>query len=270
MSYETVTFEVKDGIATMTLNRPKQLNCFNQTMFKEWSEVIGSCAYDDDIRVLVITGNGRAFSSGVDLTVLGSDKFDPAQFRFYYRQNHLGFDNLEALEKPVIAAINGLCYGGGVELALSCDILFAADDAKFCLIENHIGCIPASGACNRMIHYVGLAKTKEMVISGRADRRAGGAAHRPCQSRRAGKGSAEGSLCLCRQARRRRHRWRWAWASTSSIFASTPTCIPAATSSAWARACWCCPKITRKACRRSARSGSRSSRASKVQRLQRR
>ena len=66
----------------------------------------------------------------------------------------------------MIAAINGLCYGGGVELALSCDILFAADDATFCLIENNFGGIPASGACNRMIYYIGLAKTKEMVISG--------------------------------------------------------------------------------------------------------
>ncbi len=166
MSYETVTFDVRDnGIATMTLNRPKQLNCFTQAMFKEWSDIIARCAYDDKIRVLVITGNGRAFSSGVDLTVLGSDKFDPAQFRFYYRQNHMGFDNLEALEKPVIAAINGVCYGGGVELALSCDILLGADDSKYCLIENHIGCIPASGACNRMIHYVGLAKTKELIIN---------------------------------------------------------------------------------------------------------
>ena len=164
MSYETVTFEVKDGVATMTLNRPKQLNCFNQTMFKEWSEIINYCAYNNDVRVLVITGNGRSFSSGVDLTVLGSDKFDPAQFRYYYRQNHMGFDNLEALEKPVIAAINGLCYGGGIELALSCDVLISADDAKYCLIENHIGCIPASGACNRMIHFVGLAKTKEMIM----------------------------------------------------------------------------------------------------------
>ena len=130
MSYETVLFEVKDGVATMTLNRPKQLNCFNQTMFKEWNEIISHCAYNNDVRVLVITGNGRSFSSGVDLSILGSDRFDPAQFRYYYRQNHLGFDNLEALEKPVIAAINGLCYGGGIELALSCDVLISADDAK--------------------------------------------------------------------------------------------------------------------------------------------
>jgi enoyl-CoA hydratase/carnithine racemase len=166
VDYETVTFEVQpNGIATMTLNRPNQLNCFTQKMLQEWGDVVSRCAYDNKIKVLVVTGAGRAFSSGVDITMLGSDRFDPAQFRYYYRQNHMNFDNLEALEKPVIAAINGLCYGGGVELALSCDILLGADDSTYCLVENHIGCIPATGACNRMIHYVGLGKTKELVIN---------------------------------------------------------------------------------------------------------
>jgi enoyl-CoA hydratase/carnithine racemase len=166
MTYKSVKFDVReDGIATMTLNRPKALNCFNQDMFREWNEIIERCAYDRNIKVLVVTGEGRAFSSGVDLSVLGSDK-NPAEFRYYYRQNHRGFDNLESLEKPVLAAINGICYGGGIELALSCDILFAADDAKFCLVENQLGCIPASGACNRMIYYVGVARTKEMIING--------------------------------------------------------------------------------------------------------
>lgn len=163
--YKAIKFDVdKDGIATLTLNRPNKLNCFNQDMFREWREVVEKCAYDPKIRVLVVTGEGRAFSSGVDIEVLGSN-LTPAEFRFYYRQNHRGFDDLEALEKPVIAAVHGVCYGGGVELALSCDMIFAADDAKFCLIENHIGCIPATGACNRLIYYVGLAKTKEMVLS---------------------------------------------------------------------------------------------------------
>jgi enoyl-CoA hydratase/carnithine racemase len=165
MTYKAIKFDVdKDGIATLTLNRPDKLNCFSQDMFREWREVVEKCAYDPKVRVLVIAGAGRAFSSGVDLEVLGSDK-TPAEFRYYYRQNHRGFDDLEALEKPVIAAVHGICYGGGVELALSCDIVFAADDARFCLIENHIGCIPATGACNRLIHWIGLAKTKEMVIS---------------------------------------------------------------------------------------------------------
>src|ERR1044071_9265509 len=104
-------------VATMTLNRPK----------REWRDVVEKVAYDDSIKVLVITGAGRAFSSGVDLKLLGGE-LAPPKFRYYYRQNHRGYDDLEALEKPVIAAINGLCYGGGIELALSCDILFAADD----------------------------------------------------------------------------------------------------------------------------------------------
>jgi enoyl-CoA hydratase/carnithine racemase len=165
MNYKAIKFDVRDdGIATMTLNRPDALNSFSQEMFREWREVVEKVAYDRNIRVLIITGSGRAFSSGVDLTVLGSEK-TPPEFRFYYRQNHRGFDDLEALEKPVIAAINGICYGGGIELALSCDISIAADNARFCLIENQLGCIPATGACNRMIQFVGLAKTKEMVIS---------------------------------------------------------------------------------------------------------
>lgn len=165
MDYQTITFEVgDDGIATMTLNRPGKLNAFTREMFEEWREVIARIAYSDDVRVLIITGAGRAFSSGVDLGVLGSDKRPPA-FRFYYRQAHQAFDDLEALEVPVIAAINGICYGGGVELALSCDIRTASDAATFCLIENQLGAIPASGACNRMIHHVGVGKTKELIIS---------------------------------------------------------------------------------------------------------
>src|SRR5262249_18722937 len=114
--------------------------------------------------VLIVTGSGRAFSSGVDLSELKSDAPSPA-FRFNYREAHMSLDYLEALEKPVIAAINGICYGGGIELALSCDILIASDQARFCLPENQLGVIPASGACNRLIYYVGLAKTKELVIT---------------------------------------------------------------------------------------------------------
>lgn len=164
MEYKDITFEVRDnGVAIMTLNRPSALNSFTRNMFDEWTDVIKRCAYDDAIRVLIVTGNGRAFSSGVDLSALGHEKPSP-QFRYYYREAHQSFDNLEALEVPVIAAINGLCYGGGVELALSCDILISADDATYCLVENQLGAIPASGACNRMIYYVGLAKTKELVI----------------------------------------------------------------------------------------------------------
>jgi enoyl-CoA hydratase/carnithine racemase len=168
VDYEAISYAVDDaGIATMTLSRPEKLNCFSQEMFREWRDVVEKIAFDKSVRVLVVTGAGRAFSSGVDISILGSE-LRPSEFRFYYRQNHRGFDDLEALEIPVIAAVNGLCYGGGVELALSCDIVLASDEAEFCLIENKIGCIPATGACNRLIHWVGLAKTKEMVLSAKA------------------------------------------------------------------------------------------------------
>ena len=166
MDYTEIKFDVRDdGIATMTLNRPERLNSFSRKMFDEWRDVVSYCAFSDDVRVLIVTGEGRAFSSGVDLTVLGSDKLKPPAFRFYYRQAHQAFDDLEALEVPVIAAVNGLCYGGGVELALSCDIVLSSNNATYCLVENQLGAIPASGACNRMIHHVGLAKTKELIIT---------------------------------------------------------------------------------------------------------
>lgn len=166
MDYTEIDFDLRDdGIATMTLDRPERLNAFTRKMFDEWRDVIARCAYEDDIRVLIVTGRGRAFSSGVDLTMLGSDRLNQSAFRFYYRQAHQAFDDLEALEVPVIAAINGLCYGGGVELALSCDVSIASENATFCLVENQLGAIPASGACNRMIHHVGLAKTKELIIT---------------------------------------------------------------------------------------------------------
>ena len=166
MDYTEIKFDVRDnGIATMTLNRPERLNSFSRKMFDEWKDVAARCAFDDKIRVLVVTGEGRAFSSGVDLTVLGSDTLSQSAFRYYYRQAHQAFDDMEVLEVPIIAAINGLCYGGGVELALSCDIVLASENATFCLVENQLGAIPASGACNRMIHHVGLAKTKELIIT---------------------------------------------------------------------------------------------------------
>ena len=97
MEYETVKFDVQDnGVATMTLNRPEKLNAFTRVMFKEWEAIVERCAYDDDIKVLVVAAEGRAFSSGVDLSLLGNEKPSP-QFRFYYRQAHQqGFDSLEA------------------------------------------------------------------------------------------------------------------------------------------------------------------------------
>ena len=167
MTYETIKFDIRDdGIATMILNRPERMNCFNQKMFAEWQDVTAKIAYDDSIRVLIITGEGRAFSSGVDLSILGSEKSPPA-FRYYYRQNHQGFDNLETVEVPVIAAINGICFGGGVELALSSDIRIAAETAKLGLTFARLGILPGLGSTHLLPRLVGRAKALKLVLTAR-------------------------------------------------------------------------------------------------------
>ena len=109
MEYTEIKFDVREnGIATMTLNRPEKLNSFTRKMFDEWKDVVARCVFEDNIRVLIITGEGRAFSSGVDLAALGSDKLKQPAFRFYYRQAHQAFDDMETAELPIIAAVNGM------------------------------------------------------------------------------------------------------------------------------------------------------------------
>ena len=151
-SFSTVRVEVKERIGVLTLNRPDKLNAFDETMIREIRQVIWRANFDAAIGVLLITGAGRAFCSGRDILGLDYENNLPSpQFRAYVRANHEMLDDLEALEKPVIAAVNGVCAGGGVEIAISCDFRFAAKGAEFILTENKLGVLPASGACSRMI-----------------------------------------------------------------------------------------------------------------------
>jgi enoyl-CoA hydratase/carnithine racemase len=162
-------FEVRDdGIAILTLNRPKKLNAFNEEMMAEIRQIIWRCNFDDTIRVVIITGEGRAFCSGRDIPSLQWENNLPSQqFRAYVRASHMMFDEIEALEKPVIAVINGVCAGGGVELAISSDFRIISDKAEMLLTENNLGVLPASGASSRMIQMIGIGRLKEMVMSAR-------------------------------------------------------------------------------------------------------
>ncbi len=168
-SFETVRFEVVDGmIALLTLDRPEKLNAFDETMIAEIRQVIWRVNFDENIRVLVVTGAGRGFCSGRDIIGLDYENNLPtAQYRAYVRANHEMMDDLEALEKPVVALVNGVCAGGGVEIAISCDFRIASRQAKFILTENNLGVLPASGACSRMIQMIGMGRLKEMVIAAR-------------------------------------------------------------------------------------------------------
>jgi enoyl-CoA hydratase/carnithine racemase len=155
-----------DGIALLTLNRPNKLNAFDELMIREIRAAIWEANFDDHIKVVVITGAGRAFCSGRDINGLDyENNLSTAQYRAYVRANHEMLDDIEALEKPVIAAVNGIAAGGGTEIAIACDFRIVSDRASFLLPENQLGVIPASGACSRLTQMIGLGRLKEMVIA---------------------------------------------------------------------------------------------------------
>ncbi len=165
--YEFLKLEREEGIAVLTLNRPASLNSWNQKMRDEMREAVRALVADDALRVLVITGEGRGFSAGEDVRGMqGLSDIGTRGFRRVAREIHNVFDELEAIEVPVIAAINGVAAGGGLELALSCDFRFAADTAKLGFPENNVGLIPGSGGCSRLVKLIGVAKAKRLVMSG--------------------------------------------------------------------------------------------------------
>lgn len=166
MAFETIRYEVNDGIATVTMNRPEKLNAFNGTMVHELFQVLEEVYERDEVRVLILTGAGRAFSSGADYEWFNFEEWGPVLRTRARRLTHRLFDDLEYLEKPVIAAINGTCAGGGLELALSCDLRIAAEDARLGFPEVNAGIIPGSGGCSRLFHVVGLGRAKELILLG--------------------------------------------------------------------------------------------------------
>lgn len=166
MTYEFIDLSIADKIAVLRLNRPDNLNSWNQQMRDELRAAVASLVADDDLRVAVITGTGRAFSAGEDVRGMkGLADIGTRGFRRVVRDIHNVFDEVEAIEIPVIAAINGVAAGGGLELALSCDFRFAASTAKLGLPENNVGLIPGSGGCSRLVRTVGLSTAKRLVMT---------------------------------------------------------------------------------------------------------
>jgi len=167
MTYEFLDLTREGHLAVLRLNRPDTLNSWNQKMRDELRDAVGDLVADDQLRVLVITGTGRAFSAGEDVRGMKSlAEIGTRGFRRVVRSIHNVFDEIEAMEVPVIAAINGVVAGGGLELALSCDFRFAAQTAKMGFPENNVGLIPGSGGCSRLVKQVGLSTAKRLVMTG--------------------------------------------------------------------------------------------------------
>jgi len=166
MNNKVLLVEEKDGIAVLTLNRPEVMNSFNFALLNSLKEQVDALKFNTNVRVVIITGAGRkAFCAGADLKERTT--FDELQVKeFIFTIRNL-FTSIEHLNKPVIAAINGVALGGGTELALACDIRIAAMNASMGLTETRLAIIPGAGGTQRLPRLIGRGKAKELIFTGR-------------------------------------------------------------------------------------------------------
>ena len=165
MTYQTILYEQEAGVATITFNRPDKLNALNHEMLTEFRQALGQVRLNQEIRVLLLTGAGRAFIAGADISEFL--KFGPLEARQFAASAHETGFYLEALEIPVIACVNGFALGGGLEMAMACDFIYAADTARLGQPEINLGIIPGFGGTQRLARLVGKGAAKEMVLTGR-------------------------------------------------------------------------------------------------------
>ncbi|GAO04136.1 enoyl-CoA hydratase-related protein [Anaeromyxobacter sp. PSR-1] len=165
MAYENVLWEVADGIGTLTVNRPKQLNALDQRTLQELGAALDEAARDPAVRAVVVTGAGeKAFVAGADIAAMAV--MGPSEAREFAALGHRVFAQLEALPVVTIAAVNGFALGGGCELTLACDLVYASERAKFGQPEVNLGLIPGFGGTQRLTRRVGLMRAKELVLTG--------------------------------------------------------------------------------------------------------
>jgi enoyl-CoA hydratase/carnithine racemase len=165
MTYEAIRYELADGIATITLNRPAVHNAMNERMREELTACFGELLRSEDARVVVVTGTGeRAFSAGADIR-----EFVAPQVPVKFRDGRRRVDFRAAMDRcpqPIIAAIRGFALGGGLELALACDIRIAGEDSQLGLTEVNLAIIPGGGGTQRLPRLVGRGKALEMILTG--------------------------------------------------------------------------------------------------------
>ncbi len=166
MAYENIVYEVKKGIATITFNRPQALNALNGALLAEFSLALDAIAADEDIRVLVLTGAGdKSFVAGADISELAT--FDSLKAKSFARSGHDIINKLHHLAITVVAAVNGFALGGGTEIAIACDFIYAAENAKFGQPEINLGLIPGFGGTQRLSRLIGTNVAKEMIFTGK-------------------------------------------------------------------------------------------------------
>jgi enoyl-CoA hydratase/carnithine racemase len=156
---------LEDGILLVEMNRPEKRNAVDETLQSELLELFAQVENDPEVRGVIVTGRGEAFSAGGDLSRFEKD-WNPAEFRAQSHELTRLIGGIERLEKPVVAAINGLTTGAGTQLALSCDLRVASENARFLYREGMIGFIPSHGGCARLVKLVGLARARDILLGG--------------------------------------------------------------------------------------------------------
>lgn len=166
MEFDTIVLEKKEGIARITLNRPKQLNAVNEEVLLELRAAIEDIEKDDTVRVVVIAGSGRAFCAGADLAFMKGILHDPAALREFLELWRKAYDSIQELGQPVIASINGIALAGGLELVTACDLAIASEDAQLGDQHAAVGLIPGGGNSQRLPRLIGVRKAKELLFTG--------------------------------------------------------------------------------------------------------
>jgi enoyl-CoA hydratase len=164
MSYETIIVETKGAVGLIRLNRPDALNALNAQLIDELGRALAAFEADSAIGAIVLTGNEKAFAAGADIKEMQAKDFVGAFLDDFITK---GWEDLSRCRKPVVAAVAGFALGGGCEIAMMCDVVLAADTAKFGQPEVKIGVIPGSGGTQRLTRIVGKAKAMEMCLTGR-------------------------------------------------------------------------------------------------------
>lgn len=162
--YSNIVFEIKTGIGYITINRPDSLNALNSDVLDELEIALQEVRTNNSIQAVIITGAGKAFVAGADIGLMSD--LSAQEGRTWTMRGQKLFNELEAIEKPVIAAVNGYALGGGCELAMACDIIFASEKAKFGQPEVNLGIIPGYGGTQRLPRIIGEKNAKYLIFSG--------------------------------------------------------------------------------------------------------
>jgi enoyl-CoA hydratase len=164
MGYENILVETRDKVGLITLNRPKALNALNDALMDELGAALKAFDADEGIGAIVITGSEKAFAAGADIGMMASYTFMDVYKGDYITRN---WETIRSIRKPIIAAVAGFALGGGCELAMMCDMIFAADTAKFGQPEIKLGVIPGAGGTQRLPRAVSKAKAMDLCLTAR-------------------------------------------------------------------------------------------------------